>query len=431
MAQFVEPAIAFVEDVAPGLISQIESDAKRATGNFFRTAYDYFRSLGDSHQEAHRQASHLAAKRRKARHLGRKRTRARGAQPVRLKKKRRTVPAYPTRTTPFGRVSVAGARGAMRVKGGRNVGAIYRRKTRVTRRTRVTKLTYHRRRKPTMRKMVAKAVRQAKKAANRGPRQEYRTMTFDSLAVANNQCAYEAYDMNTGSQLESRVSAIKKVAWDSTTAAADVVDMDYRIDGPDKTRIHFPASSMVVRVRNNSSSNLMVKFYTYTAAQHTADPVDNIVASHLGKRGVTSGATDLQWWPKDATGMGSWWKRGKRKPMLASLAPGQEVSYKLKCRRFYYRPEDFDDDNSDYRKNISQSVLVRAWGTVAHDSTNTTTEIGTCNGTLDVQIERRWAFYPENYSKTYFVASTNAGSAFSNASIQYGQQVQELSGVQT
>lgn len=238
----------------------------------------------------------------------------------------------------------------------------------------------------------------------------YRSLLSGQLAVEANQCYYNHFTFLDYTGIRDAIS--QSVMRDIDTANARIEDI--AIDRTDATDVANTSNvdtwilnaTRVVTIRNNGGTPVILEAYWF----HQRKAMTNVstILTKLQEAFVTKGATsgtcmtDPRYNVRDAGSyFTKFFKMFKYKQFL--LNAGDQVVIRLNRRRPFLYNE--TGANEQHTRPYTQHMLFRLIGVVSHDET-TTSNVGTCNGTLDWTSIYHIKFNAENdQGFKYFIES--------------------------
>lgn len=173
--------------------------------------------------------------------------------------------------------------------------------------------------------------------------------------------------------------------------------------------------------RNNSSVDCTLKLWDLTAKYyHNSTPTNSVqqgIDDILSSGAYSSTSPVLV--PEDSHVFRKDWKVVKK--VTHVMRPGDTVSFYQKLVPHVHRFDTFDVHNSAYRKNIGKALMIQLRGTIAHDSTNTTTEVGYSAAQVDYVLDE-CHIIQGIVEKNFFAPSlqvTDGTDTFTNAANVY------------
>lgn len=253
---------------------------------------------------------------------------------------------------------------------------------------------------------------------------QYRNSANGNQGNNPNECSYYAFSMLSTDTLDTYLQNVKTANYDDVGSTMEIVTKDLTTAGVNGT-INIVNARKTILFRNNWAVPVNLAFYWCFPIHDTSVTPQTSIANGLTDRGLTSGEVNLNFWPSDSLDFRRQYKVYKK--VVIQLQAGDEYKVVLRRNKPFKWDQDIKDrHNYTYRKGISQLLLVRQWGVVAHDSTNTTTETGMCEASVDwVSFDHvRYGYLPNGGTKQSVVS--DGLDTFTNGPIVFGNNVVEL-----
>lgn len=238
----------------------------------------------------------------------------------------------------------------------------------------------------------------------------YRSLLSGQLTVEANQCSYNHFTFLDYTGIRDAIS--QSVARDVDTANNRIEDI--AIDRTDATDVANTSNvdtwiinaTRIVTLRNNGGTPIIFEAYWF----HQRKAMTNVstILTKLQEGFVTKGATsgtcmtDPRYSVRDAgTYFSKFFKMFKYRQFL--LNAGDQIVLRLSRKRPFLYNE--TGQNEQHTRPYTQHMLFRLIGVVSHDET-TTSNVGTCNGTIDWTSIYHIKFNSENdQGFKYFIES--------------------------
>ena len=194
----------------------------------------------------------------------------------------------------------------------------------------------------------------------------WKKMTTFQISAHANQCAYHVEYL--GDRTDLQLATDNTVIQYNNSGVPDMQTIDLNnVANVTTAKIYLHRMSKVIEIRNNWNVPINLQVYKYFVREMTATGLTNRISSDLAAKGVTNPLTDPRFYPYDAQQeTRRFWKKFSFRHYL--LLPGEELTVTLTRRPVHWDP----NEASQFLKKISQAVLFRAQGVVAHDTTATT-----------------------------------------------------------
>lgn len=329
--------------------------------------------------------------------------------------------------------------GGFRRRGGRNIAA----RTIPKRRKRVVSA----RMPKAYRRSILQMVRRGNVTINRHVRGYY-----TQLSSLLNQCSYTqiiCLDKIDLAALTARIGSIFEQEYDTADAVteaeagtkttianfphADDPAGHARLDvtGQKNTPVYIKKAVMTMTLRNNADSNARVMVWKYWIKRNTshswATDFDEGVQAELEDTGFTTATTDPHFYPKH--GVSNWHDCYvlSKKPMMYTIAPGQEVHLVASAQNRYWNPDETVKFPSEtYFKARTFGFIIRLVGTIGHDTT-TKNLVGLMPTFLDCSINKTF-YYGLLHGKMRSVLTQDFTASSATAVVQLNDQDTTLDG---
>lgn len=209
----------------------------------------------------------------------------------------------------------------------------------------------------------------------------HRNISSSQISCEANECSYSFLSFLDHSSIEGALDQAKILDPNAGTLTEVEVDLN-TIDG---LKVKIINAKAIRTFRNNGQTPCNLECYYLFAKKRMGTAVTplTILEDGLENAGITTNElTDLRFNVYDSKSFNDFFRIMRVKKYRVNA--GDEVEIQLNRRKpFIYDPDIFDDHSASSKQpKIYQAVLVRMSGVVSHDDT-TTTNVGTCNATLD------------------------------------------------
>jgi hypothetical protein len=194
----------------------------------------------------------------------------------------------------------------------------------------------------------------------------YRNVYPGQNGANANECHYRMWLLNAKTQLNDATNNTVIQYNNGGVPDTTVVDLNDHTN-VDSCKINFLGTQSIFEIRNNWSVPINIQVTKLFCRQSSGISPMTRWDTDMKAKGVTTPLTDTRFFIYDArqTFTEHWKVFSHRK---AILLPGEEITLKISRGRFKYDPtEDYQ-----YLKGITQALILRVQGVVAHDVTNTT-----------------------------------------------------------
>ena len=183
--------------------------------------------------------------------------------------------------------------------------------------------------------------------------------------AAANECTYSLFLLNAKTQLDHATDNTVIQYNNGGVPDTTVVDINDHTN-VDSCKINFLGTKTLCELRNNWSVPINIQVTKLFCRQSSGTNPLTRWDTDMKAKGVTTPLTDPRFFIYDArqTFTENWKVFSHRK---AILLPGEEMTLNLSRGRFKYDPT----EANQYIKGITQALIIRIQGVVAHDVTNT------------------------------------------------------------
>lgn len=194
----------------------------------------------------------------------------------------------------------------------------------------------------------------------------YRNLSKGQESANANECYYTHLLLNAKSQLDSATDNTTVQYINAGVPALQVVDLNDHTT-VDSAKINFHRTQAISEIRNNWSVPVHMHVYKLFCRESSGTSPMTRFDTDMKAKGITTPLTDVRFYLYDAQQtFKRYWKIYSRSEHL--LLPGEEITLSLKRNRpFKYDPT----EANQYIKGITQALVIRIQGVVAHDSTST------------------------------------------------------------
>lgn len=255
----------------------------------------------------------------------------------------------------------------------------------------------------------------------------FRNRWSSQIECELNECVYNTFTLGHRDYLDEVIQDTKITDYDPATELIEqkVVDLD---DQHAQTRrIRFLGMKMVGQFRNNGSTPMYMEVYWFRCQRScngSALQPYNCWLNSMTNKGAGAGYdTDTRYNIYDGKQLLSrFWKQTCYKKYL--LNAGDELTLSLSnMKPFWYNPT--DSENQDFLRGIAVAMIIRTIGVVSHDS-ETTTSVGTCNGTIDYIFHSHTKYVGKISAKTKWLKVGDGDFDAQTVPIVDGPPVEEL-----
>lgn len=228
----------------------------------------------------------------------------------------------------------------------------------------------------------------------------WRDIDSGQISCEANQCSYNNLNFLLHTQIEDALDQGKLL----DPNAGTLTEVDADLTSINGLRVKIINAHSQWTFRNNGQTPCDVKCYYVFLKRRigTADGMSTIFEDGLENLGITTNElTDLRFDVYDSPTFKQFYKVWKVRKYRVNA--GDELTLTLRRKTpFVYDPDLFDKHSASSKQHrIYQGVFLRMSGVVSHDDT-TTSNVGTCNATLDF------------VNQTHIKFSTSAGLKLKN-----------------
>lgn len=230
----------------------------------------------------------------------------------------------------------------------------------------------------------------------------WRNIDSGQISCEVNQCSYSNFFLLSSTVLESAIDGAQ--VYDPNTNTMVTANLS-SIDGI-KTKIL--NAKTILSLRNNAFTPCELKIYWIRFKKRGATAPILLFEDGLENAGITTNElTDLRYDIYDSKTFNDFCKVYKTRKIR--LEAGDETRLEL-CKKtpFMYDPDELDKHTaSEYVPGQTQALVIRMNGVISHDDTSTS-NVGTCNSTLDYVLNYHIKFVasPSTSRSKHLLAGT-------------------------
>lgn len=234
----------------------------------------------------------------------------------------------------------------------------------------------------------------------------YRNINSGQISCSANECAYSVIEFLYADYIELAINNAKIL----DPNAGTLTEVSANLSSIDSLRTKIINAKRVVTLRNNAKTPCDLEVFWVFAKQRCSSTLTPLTAFEDGLEncGITTNElTDMRFNLRDSKTFRDYFKVYKYKKYR--INGGDEVECALNRNKpFMYDPDLQDDSATSYKMPRQYMALVfRIVGVVSHDDT-TTTNVGTCDSTLDfVDIAHvKFSSSPSSMKLKNFISGT-------------------------
>lgn len=236
----------------------------------------------------------------------------------------------------------------------------------------------------------------------------YRNINSGQISCSANECAYSVIEFLYADYIELAINNAKIL----DPNAGTLTEVSANLSTIDNLRTKIINAKREITLRNNAKTPCDLECYWVFAKQRCASTLTPLTAFEDGLEncGITTNElTDIRFNLRDSKSFRDYFKVYKYRKYR--INGGDEISCSLNRKKpFIYDPDLQDDSSTSYKMPRQYMALVfRIVGVVSHDDT-TTTNVGTCDATLDyVDIAHlKFSSSPSSMKLKNFISGTGS-----------------------
>lgn len=219
-----------------------------------------------------------------------------------------------------------------------------------------------------------------RKIADRTNYTVMKTQASGKMDSSINSCDHEQRQISGVTNFETVLGNLRIVRV-TDAGATETAPLDVRAANIPSLGVNIRTKHRYHMKNNQATPAHVWMYYIEPREDGDTSPVDAF-SQGLGQMqlGATP-TTDPKWWLTDSDLFNQMWVIKNRKSYF--MQPGDEVFWDCDTGWKKYSADKNDQDPRAYLKKVTGFVVTRVQGTVAHDSTLTTTQFGLCSAQID------------------------------------------------